>query len=87
MSNYRKWDIINKLIADNGYKSYLEIGTEASDNGIKINCTYKVGVDPRPINRIFGDFTDFYQVDSDMYFREHKDKFDKIGRASCRERV
>lgn len=42
-----KEHVINKLIKDNGYKSYLEIGVgNPEENFTKIICDEKIGVDP-----------------------------------------
>lgn len=40
-------EIINKIIKDNNYKSYLEIGINDGINFEKINCDQKIGVDPK----------------------------------------
>jgi hypothetical protein len=45
-----RWDIINYLIHNNAYKSYLEIGVQDhTSNFEKIQIPYKVSVDPNPI--------------------------------------
>lgn len=41
-------DIIQQLIDERGYKSYLEIGVFRKDNFNKIECEHKVSVDPDP---------------------------------------
>lgn len=41
-----KADIINRLIQQNNYKSYLEIGVAAGENYNQIVCEYKSNVDP-----------------------------------------
>ena len=42
-----RWDVINKLIEKNNFKSYLEIGLDNPDaNFNKINCATKHSVDP-----------------------------------------
>lgn len=38
--------VINKLIADNGYESYLEIGVYDGKNFQNVKCDLKVGIDP-----------------------------------------
>ena len=42
----RRWDIVNTLIEKINAKKYLEIGIANNENFSKINCDYKVGVDP-----------------------------------------
>lgn len=39
-------DIINKLVADNGYQRYLEIGVRDNRNFKRINTSHKDGIDP-----------------------------------------
>lgn len=73
-----RFDIINKLIAKNHYQSYLEIGTRDSDAASKINCAFKVGVDPAPVKRINNDFVLFFNKTSDQFFQKNPDKFDLI---------
>lgn len=41
-------EIIQKLIDERGYKSYLEIGVFRNDNFNKIKCDMKLSVDPDP---------------------------------------
>lgn len=41
-------DIIQRLIDERGYKSYLEIGIFRRDNFDKIKCEYTLSVDPDP---------------------------------------
>lgn len=43
-----RWDIINHLIKKNNYKRYLEIGYYKGWSFDKVNCAYKVAVDPYP---------------------------------------
>jgi hypothetical protein len=43
-----RWDIINYLIKQNGYKSYLEIGVAGGMCFRRISAQTKVGVDPLP---------------------------------------
>lgn len=73
-----RFDLINFLIQQNGYKTYLEIGTQNSENGVRINCEYKVGVDPNPTQRQDKDFNAFYQVTSDQFFQSNIETFDII---------
>lgn len=74
----KRYDIINKLIKENNYKSYLEIGTQLGQCLSRIVCEYKVGVDPAPINIIEGSCNEHYEVTSDMFFDINIEKFDII---------
>lgn len=68
-----RWDIINQLIKDNGYQSYLEIGVyNKAWNFDKIKCKKKVGVDP---NKSVGAT---FALTSDDFFAQNKEKFDII---------
>lgn len=68
----QRFDIINNLIKEKGYKSYLEIGVQ---NGVcfeNIVCEKKIGVDPRanvPVD---------YKMTSDAFFAQNKERFDCI---------
>ena len=44
-----RFDIINDLIGKYKYKRYLELGTQADVCLYLVNCEYKVGVDPEPV--------------------------------------
>lgn len=70
-----RWDIIQKLIKDNNYESYCEIGVFHSWNWDKINCKYKVAVDPsKGIPTPQGG--EFYNCTSDDFFKNNNKKFD-----------
>lgn len=43
-----RWDIINHLIKENNYKSYLEIGYYKGWSFDRVECRKKVAVDPNP---------------------------------------
>src|SRR5581483_4327771 len=43
-----RWDIINHLIKQNNYKSYLEIGYYKGWSFDRIECGQKIAVDPNP---------------------------------------
>ena len=43
----KRHEIINKLIKDNEYKSYVEIGFADGENFRKINCNEKISIDPK----------------------------------------
>jgi hypothetical protein len=44
----QRWDIINHLIKENNYKSYLEIGYYKGWSFDQVKCEAKVAVDPNP---------------------------------------
>ena len=68
----QRFDIINNLIKEKGYKSHLEIGVQ---NGVcfeNIVCEKKIGVDPRanvPVD---------YKMTSEAFFAQNKERFDCI---------
>ena len=65
-------DIINRIIKSNGAKKYLEIGVDDGVNFSKINCDYKIGVDPAsnsPAN---------IHSNSDEFFDKNKENFDVV---------
>jgi len=67
-----RYQIINNLIKEKGYKSYLEIGVQ---NGIcfsNIECESKTGVDPNANVEVD------YKLTSDEFFMQNKLKFDCI---------
>jgi len=69
-------EIINKLIEDNDYRTYLEIGVNnaVNINGVKVE--YKTGVDPNP------QVANYYPAcnieTSDSFFERNEKKFDII---------
>ena len=79
----KRYDIINNLIADRGYKSYLEIGLDNPFlNFIHINCELKESVDPYDLSsRICTSWNDSnleaylkfltYRKTSDEFFRAY----------------
>jgi len=67
-----RFDIINYLISTNGYKSFLEIGTQAKINFTSVSVDRKVCVDPDP------NASADYQMTSDDYFRDNFEKFDIV---------
>lgn len=71
-----RFEIINKLIKDNNYKSYLEIGVNNGINLRMVNCDTKVGVDPEPKVRIYTPECNI--LTSDKFFEINKRKFDII---------
>jgi len=73
-----RYNIINKLIRDNDYKTYLEIGTQADQCLSKIRCEYKVGVDPNPVFHHSKNCDIFYKITSDEFFEQNEIAFDII---------
>lgn len=73
-----RYDLINHLIKNNGFKRYLEIGVFKGDNIGKIDIDHKDGVDPGAEGE-FSDFTN-YAMTSDDYFESISDdvKYDII---------
>ena len=71
---FKKYDFINKLIKNFGFKTYLEIGVESGDNFTKIECENKISVDPNQ----HGYTT--HQMTSDEFFAQLPDdvKFDIV---------
>lgn len=65
-------DIINYLIDDRGYESYLEIGTQNAFNFVPVNCRDKTGVDPDPYA------VATHEMTSDKFFEINKRMFDII---------
>lgn len=66
----KRWDILNKLIEENDYKDYLEIGVRPKGNFKRINCKNKEGVDSnKPVK---------YQMTSDKFFSKVNKKYDLI---------
>lgn len=63
-------DLINALIARNGYKSYLEIGCRGDDCFNVITIDYKVGVDPESGGTL--------RMTSDEFFAQNTVHFDII---------
>lgn len=67
----KRTDIINYLIDSHDYQSYLEIGVDKpSENFDKIECKFKIGVDPNGAAS--------YTGTSDEFFSENKLTFDII---------
>lgn len=64
--------LINKLISDNGYKSYLEIGYQWGLNFEFVECDKKVSIDPEP------KFNAQFVMSSDQFFAVNTDKFDIV---------
>jgi hypothetical protein len=70
-------DIINGLIDENGYKSYLEIGLGDFKNFKSVNCYKKLGVDPKEESYIMS--SDQYVIsDSDSFFSMNVSGYDLI---------
>jgi hypothetical protein len=59
--------VINALIKQKGYKTYLEIGTRSKHCYVRINCDYKCGIDPSEHA-----MADHY-ITSDEFFKKRPD--------------
>lgn len=67
-------DVINNLISQHSYRSYLEIGTSYKDHCFnKIVCEKKICVDPAKNNQIYD-----FNITSDEFFTINKETFDII---------
>ena len=67
-----RWEIINTIIADRGYQSFLEIGTQRGETFSQVTAPVKVSVDPER------EYNATYCMTSDEYFREHAETFDIV---------
>ena len=74
----KRWDIINRLIKQYGMTRYLEIGTQKDDCLSKIECEFKVGVDPDPLWHSVTSSNEFYKMTSDAFFEQNWDMFDIV---------
>lgn len=75
-----RWEIINHLIKENDYKTYLEIGYYKGWSFDRVECEEKTAIDPNPSRSIpqeqapYGqvmghhDFAIIYKMTSDDYF-------------------
>jgi predicted O-methyltransferase YrrM len=68
--------LINDLISDLNYKSYLELGVSVGESWKLIYCENKIGVDNN-IN-VANEFDGVIHATTDDYFLNNKDKFDLI---------
>ncbi len=66
----KRYDLINAVIKQQGYKNYLEIGCFKNVCFNKIECAKKTGVDP--------DIGGTVRMTSDEFFAQNKEKFDCI---------
>ena len=67
-----RWEIINAIIRDRGYRSFLEIGTKRGETFTQVNVPVKVSVDPDPRTEAT------FIMTSDEYFRDHRERFDIV---------
>ncbi len=72
LTKQRRTDLINFLIVQNNYTSYLEIGIADGTNFREIIAPRKVGVDPVP------GFPGICRETSDSYFSRNSEMFDII---------
>ena len=73
-----KEELINKIIADNNYNKYLEIGTQFGYSVNKIKCHIKHTIDPDVRHRNLN--AKFYNMTSDEFFSDlsHDELYDVI---------
>lgn len=65
-------ELINYLILENGYQSYLEIGIAGGQNLNAVIAKHKIGVDPNPFTPAT------YHLTSDDFFQMNRETFDII---------
>ena len=66
----KRYELINKVITNKNYKSYLEIGCDENQNFDKINIQEKIGIDPKKGGNI--------KMTSDSFFSTNQKNFDCI---------
>lgn len=68
----KRWEIINRIIENKGYKNYLEIGVRDGECFKEIFCENKIGIDPNPTSNhtthIMTSDRFFQQIDRDQKF-------------------
>lgn len=69
-------NVINKVIAEHGYRSYLEIGYQQGVNFSGVNCDVKRAVDPDDITPRVGD--DLVRATSDEFFLFQAEVWDVV---------
>lgn len=72
LKNKQHLDLINFLIDQRNYKTYLEIGVADGANLRAVRAPHKIGVDPSPGAPCT------YQITSDEFFRINQETFDII---------
>jgi hypothetical protein len=71
-----RWEVINRIIKNRGYKRYLEIGVKDGLTFNQVKCSFKTGMDIKPLmvkDRV-------YRMSSDAYFAspQGKEKYEII---------
>lgn len=82
----QRWDIINNLIKQNKYKSYLEIGYYKGYSFDEVSCKFKIAVDPYPCKTIEQEAAkhgsvlngNIIKLTSDEFFSKNKKTFDIV---------
>jgi len=74
----QRYEVINRIIRIKGYKRYLEIGTQADVCLKRVECVFKVGVDPEPHMHDSLNSNQFHKMKSDEFFQRNKHTFDII---------
>ncbi len=69
---WMQWDIINRVIKEMGYKTYLEIGVDDGQCHKRVDAVHRVGVDPEPRCKVS------HRMGSDEFFAQNDEKFDII---------
>jgi hypothetical protein len=72
LSRKSRTNLLNYLIAVNGYKSYLEIGIADGRNFNEVIAERKIGIDPNPNVKCT------YHLNSDAFFESNKETFDIV---------
>lgn len=68
--NIKRWDLVNQVIENKKFSSYLEIGCDDDLLFSKVNLINKIGVDPHSGGN--------YRATSDDFFLKNKQKFDCV---------
>jgi len=72
-----RYDIINMLAKKNNAEDYLEVGLSRGRNFVRVDIKNKIGVDPRPRERM-GRQNVTHVMTSDEFFEQNHKKFDII---------
>ena len=75
-----RWELIQAIIDKHDFKRYLEIGVGSTwwETFPKVKCEFKVGVDPRVTKTQTGPGEVLYNMTSDKFFEQNKEKFDIV---------
>jgi len=70
----KRYEIINQIIKDKKYQSYLEIGLGDGVNFTKVECQDRIGIDPKADD----EHAELYECTSDEFFDSVNVTFDLI---------